>query len=648
MDNREQALPRGILWGVALVTLTLTAGLAINVSPALRGPDSWRWAYAIPGQPWRHLLPFATVTAYVAILALIWRRVRPGVTEPNRAWTIRVLVLLAVCVPLLQAALLYPESPDVLRPLFYRTISAGASGVFTVGSRIQEPLTFLRAYPKLMPTFPVHPQRYPPGLAMLFYVARRIFAAAPTLADPIGFGLRRTQCHDLALMRLSNATLASAIIQMTLPIVSGLIVFPLYGLGRAIAGKRAGLLAAGLYPLIPSFALWSGRWDAFYPLLTCAASYCFYAGLTRDRPLQLAIAGLTLSLTTFLTFGVVVMLMPLGLIGVLWALTSPNQPGVKRLGIGALCFFAGLILPWATYRLAVGHGFLAIWRVSMSYHLGLARDYWTWLGYHLYDFFLFLGLPISGLFILAIPGAIRRPGAGRGILTLAWGVSLLVLVLSGVARGEVARVWLFLTPFPVIAAASTLADGASSPRRWLSVAALLAVQLLVFNAFLRVVTTGVTDPPSRERHFDVPEVTHAVDATFGNEIALLGYDLNPNQVVAGKPLTLTLTWKTLKPIRHSYTVFNHLVTPGGTLLAQQDGLPYEGRAPTTCWVPGEVVTDTFVLVVPTGAEIDQARLLTGLYRWETGERLAVTGSDATPNRAVRLTEAQVHPDASGD
>jgi hypothetical protein len=284
----------------------------------------------------------------------------------------------------------------------------------------------------------------------------------------------------------------------------------------------------------------------------------------------------------------------------------------------------------------------------MSYHLGLARDYWTWLGYHLYDFFLFLGLPLSGLFLLALPGAVRRPGTRRGLWTLTWGVSLLILVLSGVARGEVARVWLFLTPFPVIAAAGALADGAPSQRRWLGVAALLAVQLLVFNAFLRVVTTGVTDPPSRDRRFDVPAVANAVDARFDEQIALLGYDLAPNRVEPGKTLTVTLTWQARAPIRHSYTVFNHLTTPAGDLLAQQDGLPQEGRAPTTCWLPGEVVTDTYVLTLPDDVDADRVRLVTGLYRWETGERLPVDGAAATPNRAVELAELRLSSNAPGD
>jgi len=347
--------------------------------------------------------------------------------------------------------------------------------------------------------------------------------------------------------------------------------------------------------------------------------------------------------TTFLTFGVVVMLMPLGVMGLLWALTTPVHPDLKRLVAGALWLFVGLILPWAGYQLAIGHGFLDIWRVSMSYHLGLDRDYWTWLGYHLYDFSLFLGVPLSGLFLLGLSGAVRHPKTGRRTFTLAWGLSLLILVFSGVSRGEVARVWLFLTPFPVIAASGFLAASRSSYWRCVGLAVLLAGQLVVFNAFLRVVTTGVTDPPSRQRHFDIPPVANTVEARFTDRITLLGYDIHPMPVEPGATLTLTLTWQAEAPIAHSYTVFNHLITPAGDMLAQQDGLPQEGRAPTTCWAPGEVVTDTYSLAMPAEVDVNRAHLLTGLYRWETGERLPAEGPTVTQNEAVQLGEIKIHP-----
>ena len=656
--------------------------------------------------------------------------------------------------PLIQAALLFPESPDVLRPLFYRTVSAGASGVFTVGSSITDLGDFLRRYPALMPTFPVHPQRYPPGLPVLFYGARCLFEAFPALSDALGFGLRRYQCHDFALMRLSNATLATAALQMALPALTGLIVFPLYGLARRTAGPRAALWAVMLYPLVPSFALWSARWDQFYPLLTCAAWYCLWRGLqeagswklearskrqeaggkkqeaggrkqeagskkqeagskkqeagskkqggggrrqeVRSRKLAQArsgtggntrnwmldyvsrfthhvlrfthyvlrfafhasrftphvsrrpphawflLGGLILSAATFLSFGPLVMLMPMGLAALLWVLPHPQRRQWARLALDALLFLAGLILPWIAYRLAFGNGFPDIWRVSMAYHLGLGREYSVWLFYHLYDFLAFLGLPLTLLLIAGLMRAIRARKDDRAALPLGFGLGLLLLDLSGTARGEVARVWLFLTPFAVIGAAYGLTW--LTRRRWhvAAIVALLAAQLLVFNAFLRVVTTGLTDPPAYTRGLAIPQA-HPFDARFGKRIALTAYRVEPEHPHPGDDLHVTLAWHALAPMTHPYTVFIHLLGPDGSLVAQHDGMPQLGQAPTTCWRPGEDIPDTHTLTIPPGAAPGDYTLVTGLYFWETGERLPAESLAAMPDGRVRLTTLTVTP-----
>ncbi len=628
------------LGAIGVLTLALVLAVAFNVSPYLRGPESWRWAYAIPGQPWRHLVPATIVGGYGLLLLATWRRLAQSKADGHPGGLMPFLCLTALAVPLIQAALLFPESPDVLQPLFYRTISAGASGSFSVSTQIENLRTFLIDYPALMPTFPVHPQRYPPGLLILFYAARTALAQAPRLANLIGGTLRYYQCHDLALMRLPNTTLASARLQMALPVLCGLIVFPLYGLTKETIGRSAALLAVGLYPLVPSFALWSARWDQLYPLLTCTSAYLFYVGLTRKRTTVLAAAGVVLGLTTFFSFGMVAMLMPLGLIALFWAIPHRERRAWGWLVLGATAFTAGLIAPWAIYQGLIGHGFLEIWHVSMSYHLGLDRGYWVWLGYHLYDFLLFLGIPIAGLLMIGIVQSVRRIDADQAVLPLGFGLSLLLLNLIGVARGEVARVWLFLTPFPVAIAAGVLGPELEEQTHFghAIVLGLLCLQLLVFNAHLRVVTTGVTSPPERQQHFAAPEPQYPLNAEFSAEIALLGYDLVPHTLRAGETLTLTLYWQALSPIPHSYTVFNHVISPEGMLIAQQDGLPQQGYAPTTCWVPGEVLSDSYQLAIPLQSNAGTYALHTGLYRWDTGERVPVDSRVATTERAVRLTE----------
>lgn len=674
------ASPLGI---VVALTTGLTLAIAFDVSPYLRGPDAWRWAYAIPGAPWRHVVPLSVVAVYVTLMLGLLQR--DATRPPSSRATVVILAVAALGVPLIQAALLVPDAPDILRPLFYRTISPGASGVFTVGSQVQALGPFLRQYPALLPTFPVHPQRYPPGLAVLFVLVRRLFEQAPRLADAVGWALRHYQCDNLALMALPNATIATAVLQMALPAITGLVVLPLYGLARAVVGPRAGLWAVALYPLVPSFALWSARWDQAYPLLTVPAWYLFWVGLRRRRAIALVGAGLVVSAATFLSFGLLVMLMQLGLTGLIYALIHRDR--WRFLALGAGLFALALVLPWALYRLLAGNGFVDIWRVAMGYHLGLNRDDWLWRVYHLYDFGIFLGIPIAVLLLVGIVRALRvlrgsvvpdpiGPGApaaqscsaetsqdepghpvqtrlaqrlsarlgslNAGTFTLAYGAGLLILDLSGVARGEVARVWIFLTPFAVVVAAWTLVRWPAGHRR--TVLILLACQLLVFNAVLRVVTTGVVDPPVRTRSFELPGSIEPVDATFADGgaevVALRGYTLEPETPEAGRPLTVTLYWQALDRISASYTVFNHLRTPAptATLLSQHDGLPQGRLAPTTCWFPGEVVTDRHPLEIPIDTAPGTYELVTGLYRYDTGERLEARGPAALPEHAVKLTD----------
>ncbi len=641
------------------LTLVFLVAFALNISPYLRGPDEWRWVYAIPGKPLRHIFPLAVLVVYVVSIAHMSRihaldTVPTGgphsISKPQR---IRALALIAFFIPLIQVALLYPESPNVLRPLFYRTVSAGASGVFSVGSTIENLGTFLREYPRLMPTFPVHPQRYPPGLPVLFYLMRRGFEMFPGLSDALGFTLRRFQCHVPALMRLSNATLATATLQMALPILDGLIVFPLYGLARRMFNQRAAFWTVACYPLIPSFALWAGRWDQAYPPLACTAWYLFWKGLTESRRGYFLSAGLVLSGATLFSFGPVALLAPLGLTTLVWLWAHPERLQWGALILDASTFGLGLALPWLVYQLAFGTGLVDIWRVSMSYHLGLARDYWTWLVFHIYDFFAFLGLPLALGVVISVVTSFSPflnqelekknlgPISPSAALPLGFTLGLLLLNVSGTARGEVARVWLFLTPFAVAIAAYGLSHCVKTRNGMLLIVALLALQLLTFNAFLRVVTTGLTDPPARVHTFTSPPLTHPLNAQLGENITLLGYNLTPEHPSPGDTLHLGLIWQTSIPLIQPYNVFTHLIGPDGQLVTQQDNTPQQGQAPTTCWRPHEIITDTYTLTLPTDAPSGRYTLLTGLYIWNTGERLPTQGAHATPDNSIHLATLQV-------
>jgi hypothetical protein len=128
------------------------------------------------------------------------------------------------------------------------------------------------------------------------------------------------------------------------------------------------------------------------------------------------------------------------------------------------------------------------------------------------------------------------------------------------------------------------------------------------------------------RLFEPPTVGHALDVTLGDQVRLLGYDLDPSRPAPGGRVTLTLYWQALTEMETSYTVFTHLLSGDGGVVAQHDGTPAAGSYPTNLWVAGEVVEDAHVLELPTSLAAGTYTVEVGMYVLETGARLAAPGS----------------------
>lgn len=620
------------LIGVAVVTVGWSVLLVSDGMPGLRGPLQWRWPYEAASAPLRVIACGLVVVLYLVLALYLLRQAEMCEDERGRRGRYAGVVIWAfVGVPLIQLVVIYLRHPDVLRELFDRTASLHSGGYFSAIVEVEDINAYLRRFPELMPTFPIHPKRHPPGIPLMFWLARQAFALAPGLAHRAALPLRGFQCDNLWLQYLSDPQIASAWVSIILPVLAGLTVWPLYRLGRYLLDERRAAFAVIFYPLIPSVGLFATMWDQFIPLLTTLALLWFMRGLEERRLGLLLAAGLAISLGTFFNLGVVVSLAVLGSYAVFWHIARrPFDWGRILLEGGA--FVIGLSGVWVIYWLFWGVTLLDIWQVAMSFHLKMDRSYWIWVFYHLYDFLVFLGIPLAVLLMLALARALLGEGKkSLRLLTLAFALGLLVIDLSGTSRGEVARVWLFLMPWALpVAVAGFRGEERSERGRWtvLVWAALLSIQLFAAAVSLRVIHTRYKES-SRPAPVVamLPAQARSVSAQFGDGIELLGYQAErAADPVSG--IRIVLYWRAEEPIGWPWTVFRHVVVDG-QLVGQRDSHPARGAWPTTCWRPGEIVVDD--QVIPVGVdELDEAVLRVGFYDGLSRERLSVSGPSLSP------------------
>jgi len=136
----------------------------------------------------------------------------------------------------------------------------------------------------------------------------------------------------------------------------------------------------------------------------------------------------------------------------------------------------------------------------------------------------------------------------------------------------------------------------------------------------------------------LPDEAEPICARLNQVGSLIGYTWKTRSERPNSGL-LTLYWRASSeaPAATSYTVFVHLFSPEGHLLAQHDGLPAGGERPTTTWVPNEVIADEHRLQLDADARA--ANLSVGMYDWQTGERLSAydCAGNRWPDDAIPLT-----------
>lgn len=121
------------------------------------------------------------------------------------------------------------------------------------------------------------------------------------------------------------------------------------------------------------------------------------------------------------------------------------------------------------------------------------------------------------------------------------------------------------------------------------------------------------------------------DATFGEQIALVGYDLDKTALAPGESLVFRPYWRTVQPPQTNYSMFIHIYPRAREeLVTQYDGAPTSTQRLTLTWTdPDELyIGSDVVLTLPQEIVTGDYRLVVGLYDFASGARLLLPNGES--------------------
>jgi hypothetical protein len=259
---------------------------------------------------------------------------------------------------------------------------------------------------------------------------------------------------------------------------------------------------------------------------------------------------------------------------------------------------------------------------------------------------------LNGIVAIAVIGLIagavaslRRGGITWNTLAV-WALSIgwLAAIVYGLVR------WTMLTwasqgrlIFPAISVIGVLiAAGLARLWRglpWLAVGFMAALTAAVPFTVIR----PHYQPPPALTAEQLAQVPNPLNADFGGEMRLLGYDLSHAQAAPGETLHLTLYWQAEISMDRNWSIFVHVVDDAGVIVAQRDRYPAAGALAATLLQPGQTFADEYAIVIPDSAFAPaQATLEVGLYDLTDGARLPLaTGGDTQTLAPVTLAARPV-------
>ncbi|MFN8459071.1 MAG: hypothetical protein U0401_31225 [Anaerolineae bacterium] len=120
---------------------------------------------------------------------------------------------------------------------------------------------------------------------------------------------------------------------------------------------------------------------------------------------------------------------------------------------------------------------------------------------------------------------------------------------------------------------------------------------------------------------DLPADVTRLDWSYNGEIKLVGVNIGATAVRPGERVPVTAYWQALKPMETNYSVFVHLIGRSNRNVGQFNTFPGLGLRPTRSLQPGQIVADTYPVLVEGGSAAPTRLLVNlGLFDFKAAGR----------------------------
>ena len=389
----------------------------------------WEW-------PWQDLgiiqMGLALLAPFLLIVGVAWSVDRPASRVPMWFW-LAALVIASFCFQLF-SVLADPRGPERIMQI---VSSADATAYFTDALNIHDLRDWMSHFPQANLTG--HSKFHPAGPILFYWVFATLFGRdAGAFLGGLAVGL-----------------LASF----------GVVVMYHFA-GLWTTDRRVRLVASAFYALLPGLTVFFPEFDQIYPICSMLIMLMFVKALnTSSRWYEYALAmGVVVFIATFFAYN----LLTIGVFpvyyGTYWLWREHGSWGAIRnvVRTSALALTAAISLYFLLWAVA-GYNAPAAFGHSLANLRGgnelLGRSYKVSVLVDLYDFMLGAGIiavPILWFHLRKLGDEFKANPSGAA-LTLIGLATILTVDLSGLLRGETARIWLFLQPLLVAPVAVELA-----------------------------------------------------------------------------------------------------------------------------------------------------------------------------------------------